>query len=261
MGSTTTNQTQQTGPPSMFLPFTAATTQAATQQYGMYSRPLPFSTVVPFSPETLAAQGMATGYAGPGGAGSTLTGAGTDYITRELQGGNLPTWMAPGAAGANPNDPTNILATRAAQAATGPVAAMMAGAERTGSGIGAYTAADVGQGTAAQIYQQLFEAERQRQQSAAAMLPQTYQAGMAPAETIGAVGAQKEQKAGEYIQQQLQQYFAPQTALDNYMAQLQGVEAPYRTTTARSQTGQQTWQAILGGIGGMLSPMSQMGKA
>ena len=238
--------TQQGLPPSM-QPFTNFGMQNSQAQYGQYSQPLPFSTVVPFSPATAQAQSGVMQYAGQGGAGSNLTNAGTSYAQSVLSGQQLSPdtnpWLA---------DVVN----RSVQASTGPVNALFAGSGRGGSGLAANAIADAAQGTASNIYNQNYQFGRGQQMQALSALPQTFQAGLAPQEAQAGVGAQQEAKSGQYIQQQLQNYYMPQTALNMLGQQEAGWSSPYRESNTTSYSEQPfNWTSMLSGI---MNPMGSM---
>jgi hypothetical protein len=217
MGGSSGSGVQRIEPPSYQLPYLQQGLGEAQKLYG-YGK-----AVTPFSPATVQSQNMVTNRAT---GGDPTINAAQGYVQNSLGGGFL-----------NSNPYLDATFNRAAQATQGQLASEFA---RSGRNV------DASQGLrsqqlndlATQIYGGNYANERQLMQGtlgyAQPLGNQTY----TDAAALGGVGSQQEAKTQE-------QYDAPGSALDQYLARVRGTD--YGSTTTQKGGGGISPAGALGG--------------
>ena len=239
-GSGSTTTVQKADPWSGAQPYLKDVMGQAQSLYntGVNNTYYPGSTVVPFSNETNAALGAITNRATQG---SPLNAAAENAIQSTIQGDYL--------------DPTNNPAYQGLMQDVGNrVNSQFGLAGRTGSGANQGVLAREMMNAAGDIYNK----ERTNQLNAATFAPTLAQQDYYDASQLANVGAQREAKAGESIQDQLARYNYmqqnPWDQLNSYSAIVGGYGGLGGTsTTSQPYSGNTMGSTIGGGLSGAAS--------
>jgi hypothetical protein len=251
-GTQTTTQTNE--PPAYLQPYLA---QGAAEAQRLYSNPTeqfyPGSTVVPFSNETNQSLDMTTQRAL---AGSPVSGAANQNILETLQGNFLSQGNPYLQAAFQP-----VIRNYNETVLPG-IESVFSKAGRYGSGAQAAVTGQANQdlaGALSGIAYQNYDAERQRQQAAAALAPALAQQDYYDAGQLAAVGATKEGLAANQLQEQIERFNfdnnRDQINLQQFLQNLQGSTIP-GAGVSTAITPKQSQNRLLSGLGGAASGAS-----
>lgn len=196
------------------------------------------STYVGISPERQQALDMVLAQARGGGSGVAQTAL--DEYNKTMSGQYL-----------NDNPYLDQIVNRSVSAAgAAPISqAMMAG--RFGGGTMANAMADAMQSTAANLYGQNYQQERDRMMAMLDRSGQVDDLQYADAQKIGQVGQQFEQDQSAQVQEQLNQYNADAQTLQTFLSLLQGNPLMGEVTTTMSASTLDPMKIASGAAGGL----------
>ena len=196
----------------------------------------PYSTVVPFSPESQMAMNMTTNRALMG---NPLSDAARNQALSTIQGSYL-----------NANPYLNATADVAANKAQNAVQSMFAKSGRYGSPAMARSAAEGVANAVLPYYGQAYESERDRQLRTMGAAPSLAATDYADIAALQGVGQQKEARAQQYINDALTRFGAPSDQLSRYAGLVSGMGQ-----MGSSQTSQQPiygQSPVAGALGGAM---------
>lgn len=138
---------------------------------------------------------------------------------------------------------------RSVSAAISPVLSGSVGAGRMGSGVFANAVTDAASATAANLYGENYQAERDRMASLIGMAPAMEGLAYAPGRELEYVGGAYEQDQMAQQAEDVRQYMWPYQQLAEYESSLGANPLNSKISTGgRSSTSQTDWGAIIGGI-------------
>jgi len=144
-------------------------------------------------------------------------------------------------------------------AMAGPQSGFSSGG-RFGSGAMANAMADAGQNTAARLWGGNYQAERQNMMTAMGQTGQMQQLQHADATMQGKVGMEYEQDTRNQQAEEMRQFQYPYAKLDQFLSQMGANPLMGESSSDVAMVQPFQWgQALMGGIGGLFNPLSQMG--
>jgi hypothetical protein len=222
---------------------------ALSEARELYDDPTPLpSGYVPISPDRMSALEQVKGIAQKG----AVSGTALAEWQKVMHGGYLDP-------SSNPH--LQEVVNRSVSSATSAPVSQYATSGRFGSGAMANAAQDAGQATAARIYSANYMNERAHMMGAIGQVGTMQNLQYQDPMMIGRVGMEYEQDEANKRAEEMRQYIHPYAKLDQYLSQLTG--NPLMAENTQKVVSKQPFQwgqALIGGIGGLLSPPSIGGE-